>query len=101
MEVPVRMSASPETVRALTVTSARAHRNLRLSESVREHFWSIPLVLILLGVLAGAVVSRPDIFGLPSDWHVGHAVRTSTADAMLQLMAASMLTFVGVVFAIT
>lgn len=72
-----------------------------MDEWVRERFWSIPLALILAGVLVGVVVSRPDLLGLAAGWPLGTHARTSTADAMLQVMASSMLTFVGVVFAIT
>jgi uncharacterized membrane protein len=68
---------------------------------VRERFWSIPAVLVLAGVLTAVVVCRPDLLGLPTDWDLGRVVRIRTADTMLQVMASSMLTFVGVVFAIT
>ena len=68
---------------------------------MRERFWSIPAVLVLAGVLTAVVVCRPDLLGLPTDWDLGHVVRIRTADTMLQVMASSMLTFVGVVFAIT
>ena len=88
-------------VRALPAGSRWAHQPVRLREWVRERFWSIPVALIVVGVLTAVVVSRPDLLGLPQDWGVGNVARTSTADAMLQVMASSMLTFVGVVFAIT
>jgi len=74
---------------------------VRWSEWVRERFWSIPAVLVLAGVLTAVVVCRPDLLGLPTDWDLGRVVRIRTADTMLQVMASSMLTFVGVVFAIT
>lgn len=88
-------------VEALPIGSPWSHRRVRASEWIRERFWSIPLFLVLAGVLTAVVVSRPDLLGLPVDWDVGYVVRTSTADTMLQVMASSMLTFVGVVFAIT
>lgn len=66
-----------------------------------ERFWTIPLALIVLGVIIAVVVSQPELLGLPEDWGFGNLARTSTADAILQVMASSMLTFVGVVFAIT
>jgi len=88
-------------VRARPAGSPWAHRRVRVREWVRERFWSIPLALILAGVLVGILVSRPDLLGLSADWPLGTLARTSTADAMLQVMASSMLTFVGVVFAIT
>jgi uncharacterized membrane protein len=97
-------SAAPprqSTVRALPAGSRWAHQPMRLGEWVRERFWAIPLVLIVLGVLVAVVVSRPEVLGLPEDWGFGNLARTSTADAILQVMASSMLTFVGVVFAIT
>jgi uncharacterized membrane protein len=88
-------------VQARPAGSPWAHRRVRTGEWVREHFWPIPLALILAGVLVGIVVSRPDLLGLSTDWHLGSGARTSTADAVLQVVASSMLTFVGVVFAIT
>jgi uncharacterized membrane protein len=90
-----------QVVRALPVNAAYGHRLARVMERVRDRFWSIPIVLIVAAMVTAAVVSRPDLFGLPDDWRLGHVVRTSTADAMLQVMASSMLTFVGIVFAIT
>ena len=88
-------------MRALPAGSRWAHQPVRWAEWVRDRFWSIPLALIVAGVLIGVVVSRPELLGLPEDWGFGNLARTSTADAMLQVMASSMLTFVGVVFAIT
>ena len=78
-----------------------AHRRVRLNEWVRERFWSIPVALVLGGVLIAVVVSRPGLLGLPADWDLGHVVSVRTANTLLQVMASSMLTFVGVVFAIT
>ena len=74
---------------------------MRFDERVRDRFWPIPVVLVLAGVVLGIAVSRPDLVGLPDQWGLGHAVRTKTADTLLQVMASSMLTFVGVVFTIT
>ena len=88
-------------VRALPAGSRWTHQPVRMGEWVRDRFWSIPLALIVGGVLIAVVVSRPELLGLPEDWGFGNLARTSTADAMLQVMASSMLTFVGVVFAIT
>ena len=91
----------PAQVLALPVGTAWEYRLVRLNEWVRERFWSIPVALVLAGVLLAVVVSRPDLLGLPADWDLGHVVRIRTANTMLQVMASSMLTFVGVVFAIT
>ena len=60
-----------------------------------------PLLLVLGGILVAVVVAYPEVVGLPRDLGHGHVVRTSTADTMLGVMSSSMLTFVGVVFAIT
>ena len=98
MVVPATSRAQ---VRALVPGPRLAYRLVRWSEWVRERFWSIPAVLVLAGVLTAVVVCRPDLLGLPTDWDLGHVVRIRTADTMLQVMASSMLTFVGVVFAIT
>ena len=88
-------------VRALPAGSTRAHARVRLSEGVRDRFWWIPAVLVTSGVVLGVVVSRPDLVGLPDGWGFGREVRTTTAETLLQVMASSMLTFVGVVFTIT
>jgi uncharacterized membrane protein len=88
-------------VQALTVGSRWTHRGVRLSEWVRDRFWFIPVLLVLGGILTAVVVAHPEVVGLPRDWGLGSAVRTSTADTMLEVMSSSMLTFVGVVFAIT
>ena len=88
-------------MRALPAGSRWAHQPVRWGEWVRDRFWSIPVALIVAGVLIGVVVSRPELLGLSEDWGFGNLARTSTADALLQVMASSMLTFVGVVFAIT
>jgi uncharacterized membrane protein len=93
--------ASSGQVLALPVGTANEYRLARLNEWVRERFWSIPVALIVAGVLLAVLVSRPDLLGLPVDWDLGHVVRIGTANTLLQVMASSMLTFVGVVFAIT
>jgi uncharacterized membrane protein len=88
-------------VQALPPGPHWAHRWVRVNEWIRERFWSIPAVLVLAGVLTAVVVCKPDLIGLPADWYLGRLVRIKTADTMLEVMASSMLTFVGVVFAIT
>ena len=93
--------AQAREVLALPVGAAREYRLARLNEWVRERFWSIPAALVLGGVLLAVVVSRPGVVALPDGWDLGHLVRIRTANTMLQVMASSMLTFVGVVFAIT
>ncbi len=90
-----------DSVRALPVGSRWAYQPVRWGEWTRDRFWSIPLALIVVGVLLGVLVSEPTLLGLPDDWGFGNLARPSTANAMLQVMATSMLTFVGVVFAIT
>jgi uncharacterized membrane protein len=88
-------------VRALAVGSRLSHRLVRLDEWQRERFWAIPLVLIVAGIVTGVVVSRPETVWLPTDWKFGPDVRPEPAETIMQVMATSMLTFVGVVFAIT
>src|SRR3954452_13427967 len=88
-------------VRALVPGPRSAHRLVRWNEWVRERFWSIPALLVAAGVLTAVVVCRPDLLGLGTDRDLGRVVRIRTADTMLQVMASSMLAFVGVVFAIT
>ncbi|MET0840204.1 MAG: DUF2254 domain-containing protein [Marmoricola sp.] len=88
---------APDGVRALPVEASPARRQ----EWVHDRFWFIPALLVLAGVLTAAVVCRPEWFGLAPDWDLGRTVRVETAETVLQIMASSMLTFVGVVFAIT
>jgi uncharacterized membrane protein len=97
----VSTDVPPGQVLALPLGKPWAHRRVRLNEWVRERFWSIPVALVLAGTLLAVVVSRPDLLALPTDWDLGHVVRIRTANTLLQVMASSMLTFVGVVFAIT
>ena len=85
----------------MTVGSRWAHRREPLVEWVRDRFWFIPLLLVLWGILTAVVLAYPDVVGLPRDLGSGQAVRTTTADTVLGVMSSSMLTFVGVVFAIT
>jgi uncharacterized membrane protein len=88
-------------MRALPVGSVWTHRAVRVQEWVREHFWFIPSVFVAAGVLTAAVVCRPHLVGLPESWDFGRTVRVQTAETMLEVMATSMLTFVGAVFTIT
>jgi uncharacterized membrane protein len=74
---------------------------VRLVEWLRDRFWFIPLVLVIGGIATAVVAAYPETVGLPPEWGIRHPVRTSTADTMLDVMSSSMLTFVGVVFAIT
>ena len=50
-------------VLALPVGTSWEYRLVRLNEWVRERFWSIPVALVLAGVLIAVVVSRPDLLG--------------------------------------
>jgi uncharacterized membrane protein len=88
-------------MQALPVGSRWTHRSVRFGEWVRDRFWVIPLLLVGWGILTAVVVAYPSLVGLPDDWGTGDLVRTSTADTMLGVMSTSMLTFVGVVFAIS
>jgi len=72
-----------------------------VQEWFRERFWAVPTVLLVAGVVAGLTVSRAD--SIPGIAQVGGGlpIRTSSAETLLGIIAASMLTFVGVVFTIT
>lgn len=91
----------PPTVRALRVPLRTAHVRARAREWMRDRFWFLPLVIIVASVLAALLVSRPDAVHLGATWPFEGAVEADRAIPMLQVMASSMLTFVGVVFAIT
>ena len=97
----VQKAVAGEGALALPTGPHWVHLLVRLNEWVRERFWSIPALLVAAGVLTAVVVCRPDLLGLGTDWDLGRVVRIRTADTMLQVVASSMLTFVGVVFAIT
>ena len=92
--------AASKQVMALTVATAWTHRRARVAEAIRERFWPIPLLLVLAGVLVGVIVSRPERVWI-AEWDTGQWAQPNTAETILQVMASSMLTFVGVVFAIT
>ena len=70
-------------------------------EWIRERFWAVPTVLLTAGVALGVAVSRVE--SIPGLALVGGGlpIRTGSAEALLGIIAASMLTFVGVVFTIT
>jgi uncharacterized membrane protein len=72
-----------------------------VQEWVRERFWVVPTALLAAGLAVGVAVSRAD--SIPGVDRVGGGlpVRAGSAEALLGIIAASMLTFVGVVFTIT
>ena len=89
-------------VRALVVASPRRFTLVRLHERIRDTFWIIPaLFLIGAGALAFGVKELDrhleDDAG-QSLWWVGTA---EGASSVLQVIATSTLTFLGVVFSIT
>jgi uncharacterized membrane protein len=92
---------STVSVQALRPETRNAFRILLAREWVRERFWVVPTALLVTGMAVGVVVSRAD--SIPGLDQVGGGlpVRSSSAEALLGIIAASMLTFVGVVFTIT
>ena len=87
--------------KALRPESKNGFRVVLAQEWVRERFWVVPTVLLVAGVAVGLAVSRAD--SIPGLAKVGGGlpVRASSAEALLGIIASSMLTFVGVVFTIT
>jgi uncharacterized membrane protein len=88
-------------VKALRPESRNGFRLVLAQEWVRERFWVVPTVLLIAGMAVGLTVSRAD--SIPGVDRVGGGlpVRAGSAEAILGIIAASMLTFVGVVFTIT
>jgi uncharacterized membrane protein len=88
-------------VKALRPESRSGFRVVLAEEWVRERFWVVPAVLLVAGMAVGIAVSRAD--SIPGLAKVGGGlpVRPGSAEALLGIIAASMLTFVGVVFTIT
>jgi uncharacterized membrane protein len=91
----------PASVKALRPESRNGFRVVLVQEWVRERFWVVPTALLVAGLAVGLAVSRAD--SIPGVDKVGGGlpVRASSAEALLGIIAASMLTFVGVVFTIT
>ena len=88
-------------VKALRPESRSGFRVVLAQEWVRERFWVVPTALLVAGMAVGVAVSRAD--SIPGVDKVGGGlpVRAGSAEALLGIIAASMLTFVGVVFTIT
>ena len=88
-------------VKALRPESRHGFRIVLAQEWVRERFWVVPTTLLIAGMAVGLAVSRAD--SIPGIDRVGGGlpVRAASAEAILGIIAASMLTFVGVVFTIT
>jgi uncharacterized membrane protein len=88
-------------VKALRPESTNGFRVVLAQEWVRERFWVVPTALLVAGMAVGVAVSRAD--SIPGVDKVGGGlpVRAGSAEALLGIIAASMLTFVGVVFTIT
>ncbi len=91
----------PGPAKALRPESRSRFRRVLVQEWFRERFWAVPTVLLVAGVATGLAVSRVDSIPVLARLGGGLPVRTSSAEALLGIIAASMLTFVGVVFTIT
>jgi uncharacterized membrane protein len=88
-------------VQALRPDSRNGFRLVLAQEWFRERFWVVPTALLVAGMAVGVAVSRAD--SIPGLDKVGGGlpVRAGSAEALLGIIAASMLSFVGVVFTIT
>jgi uncharacterized membrane protein len=88
-------------VQALRPESRNGFRLVLAQEWFRERFWVVATALLVVGMAVGVAVSRAD--SIPGLAKVGGGlpVRAGSAEALLGIIAASMLTFVGVVFTIT
>jgi uncharacterized membrane protein len=94
------MRAPTGTVRALAAGSHRHYVLIRVREWVRDRFWVVPALLLAAGVVLAVLTAAADDF-VPASWRQGLPIDSGAADGILGIIAASMLTFVGVVFTIT
>jgi uncharacterized membrane protein len=91
----------PTAVRALPAGRATEHRRMLAREWLRDRFWAVPSMLLGGGVLLAVLTVEADSLGLPAAEAGWLPVGDGVADAILGVIATSMLTFVGVVFTIT
>ena len=88
-------------VQALRPRSRNAFRLVLAQEWYRDRFWTVPTALLVVGIATGVAVSRADSIRELVRIGGGLPVKAGSAEALLSIIAASMLTFVGVVFTIT
>jgi uncharacterized membrane protein len=74
---------------------------VRAREWERDRFWVLPSLLVLAGVVLAVLTAEAERLGIPTSWPSGLRVDPSAAGDILGVVAASMLTFVGVVFTLT
>ena len=74
---------------------------MRAREWMRDRFWVLPSLLVLAGVVLAVLTAEAERLGIPTSWPSGLRVDPSAAGDILGVVAASMLTFVGVVFTLT
>jgi uncharacterized membrane protein len=68
-----------------------------VQEWVHERFWVVPTVLLIGGVVAGLAISMVDSVPGLAELGAGLPVKATTAEALLGIIAASMLTYVAAV----
>jgi uncharacterized membrane protein len=91
----------PTPVRALRTGGRGGYLLVRAQEWERDRFWVLPSLLVLAGVVLAVLTAEAERLGIPTSWPSGLRVDPSTAGDILGVVAASMLTFVGVVFTLT
>jgi uncharacterized membrane protein len=91
----------PTPVRALRTGGRGGYLLVRAREWERDRFWVLPSLLVLAGVVLAVLTAEAERLGIPTSWPSGLRVDPSAAGDILGVVAASMLTFVGVVFTLT
>ncbi len=100
------MDRSPDTSAAAVVLALRPHSSQRYRrdwrrESLRDRFWVVPTLLMVLAALLAVGTAEGTRVGWFDSWPRGLRVNPASSQNILALVATSTLTFVGVVFTIT
>jgi uncharacterized membrane protein len=91
----------PTPARALRTGGRGGYLLVRAREWMRDRFWVLPSLLVLAGVVLAVLTAEAERLGIPTSWPSGLRVDPSSAGDILGVVAASMLTFVGVVFTLS
>jgi uncharacterized membrane protein len=95
-----RQVTQPQVLAARAGGSA-GYRRAWITEQLRERFWVLPGLLLVLGAVLAALTVQARHLGLPVRWLGELPVDPGEASSVLGIIASSTLTFLGVVFTLT